>query len=116
MRSFRSENLSQNDVPSLIFRLVLSLLGPTHQPLVDFFVLSNAAKRSIPVTERPKVSHRLQSNPHVAQSSSQVDTQVAQSMFKVPLGKPQVAPNNPRVAQSNRQVGQRRPQVAQRSP
>ena len=116
MTSFRSENLGQNDVPSLIFRLVLSLFGPTHQPLVHSLAQNNAAKRSIPATERPKVSHRLQSSPQVAQSNPQVDTQVAQSMLKVPQGRPQVAPSNPRVAQSNRQVGQSSPQVAQRSP
>ena len=90
MTSFRSEILGQNDVPSLIFRLVLSLFGPTHQPLVHSIAQNNAAKRSIPATERPKVSHRLQSNPQVAQSNPQVDTQVAQSMFKVPQGCSQV--------------------------
>ena len=115
MTSCRSENLGQNDVPSLIFRLVLSLPGPTRQPLVHSLAQNNVAKRSIPATERLKVSPRLQSNPHVAQSNPQVDTQVAQSMFKVPQGRPQVAQSNPRVAQSSRQVAQRSPQAAQRS-
>ena len=116
MTSFRSENLGQNDVPSLIFRLVLSLPGPTDQPLVHSLAQNNVAKRSIPATERPKVSHRLQSNPYVAQRNPQVDTQVAQSMLKVAQGRPQVAPSSPRVAQSSHQVGQSSPQVAQHSP
>ena len=123
MTSFRSEYLGQNDLPSLIFCFVLSSPGPTNQPSVHFLVQNNAAKRSIPVTERPKVSPRLQTNPQVAQSSPQVDTQVAQSMLKVPQGRPQVAPSNlrvaqinPRVAPSNHQAAQRSPQVAQRFP
>ena len=116
MTSFRSENLGQNDVPSLIFRIVQGLPGPTHRPLVHSLAQNNAAKLSIPATEGPKVSPRLQSNPHVAQSNPQVDTQVAQSMLKVARGRPHVAPSNPRVAQSNRQVGQRSSQMAKMSP
>ena len=114
--SFRSENLGQNDVPSLIFCLALSLLGPTNRHLVHLLAQNNAAKHSTPATERPKVSHRLQSNPQVAEGNPQVDSQVAQSMLKVPQGRPQAAPSNPRVAQSNRQVGQRSSQMAQMSP
>ena len=116
MTSLRSENFGQNDVPSLIFCFVLSSPGPTNQLLVRFFVQKNVAKRSIPVTERPKVSSRLQTTPRVAQINPQVNTQVAQSMLKVARGRPHVAPSNPRVAQSNRQVGQRSSQMAQMSP
>ena len=83
MTSLRSEILGQNDVPSLIFRFVLSLPGPTNQLLVRLFIQKNAAKRSIPVTEGPKVSPRLQSNPQVPKVSPQVDTEVAPTMVKV---------------------------------
>ena len=116
MTSLQSESFGQNDVPSLMFCFVLGSPGPTNQLLVRFFVQKNVAKRSIPVTERPKVSPKLQTNPRVAQSNPQVNTQVAQSMFKMARGRTHVAPSNPRVAQSNRQVGQSNRQVAQSSP
>ena len=66
--------IGKTEVRSRFLWPVGVLLGTKMHPVGPFLAQNIAANRSILATERPKLSPRLQSNPHVAQSNPQVDT------------------------------------------